>query len=125
MCTVPRPAASPRIPPLPFGSRSSYRKARDRASFAFAAGSVAAAIDASGGVVRDVRLAYGGVAHRPWRARVAEESLRGQPATRESFGRAADAELAAAQPLPDNAFKVPLIRNLTVAILFELVETTS
>jgi xanthine dehydrogenase YagS FAD-binding subunit len=111
-----------RVPPLPFSRRSTYRKARDRASFAFAAGSVAAAVDVSGGVVRDVRLAYGGVAHRPWRARAAEEALRGQPATRENFDRAADAELADAQPLRDNAFKVPLIRNLTVATLSELVE---
>jgi xanthine dehydrogenase YagS FAD-binding subunit len=110
-----------RVPPLPFGRRSTYRKARDRASFAFATGSVAAAVDVSGRLVRDVRLAYGGVAHRPWRARAAEEALRGQPATRDSFARAADAELAAAQPLPDNGFKVPLIRNLTVATLSDLV----
>jgi xanthine dehydrogenase YagS FAD-binding subunit len=113
-----------RVPPLAFSRRSTYRKARDRASFAFAAGSVAAAVDVSGAVVRDVRLAYGGVAHRPWRARAAEEALRGQPATRESFARAADAELVAAQPLRDNAFKVPLIRNLTIATLRELVEMT-
>jgi xanthine dehydrogenase YagS FAD-binding subunit len=98
-----------RVPPLPFSRHSTYRKARDRASFAFAAGSVAAAIDVDDGVVRDVRLAYGGVAHRPWRARAAEEALRGQPANRESFARAADIELAAAQPLPDNGFKVPLL----------------
>ncbi len=113
-----------RVPSLPFSRRSTYRKVRDRASFAFAAGSVAAAIDVSGGVVRDVRLAYGGVAPRPWRARAAEDALRGRPATRESFARGADAELAAAQPLPDNGFKVQLIRNLTVAVLSELVEMT-
>jgi xanthine dehydrogenase YagS FAD-binding subunit len=109
-----------RIPALSFSPRSTYRKARDRASFAFAAGSVAAAIDVDGGVVRDVRLAFGGVAHRPWRAYAAEAALRGQPATQASFAHAADVELAAAQPLPDNGFKVPLIRNLTVATLLEL-----
>jgi xanthine dehydrogenase YagS FAD-binding subunit len=111
-----------RVPALPFAHRSTYRKARDRASFAFAAGSVAAAIDLDGDIVRDVRLAYGAVAHRPWRARAAEEALRGRPATAESFARAADAELAAAEPLRENGFKVPLTRNLTVRTLSGLVE---
>ena len=109
-----------RLAPLSYGRRSTYRKVRDRASFAFAAGSVAAAIDLDGGVVRDVRLAFGGVAHRPWRARAAEAALRGQAATPENFARAAEVELAAAKPLPDNGFKVPLILNLTVATLIEL-----
>jgi xanthine dehydrogenase YagS FAD-binding subunit len=111
-----------RVPPLAFAGRSTYRKARDRASFAFAAGSVAAAIDLDGTVIRDARLAYGAVAHRPWRARVAEEALRGQPATQEVFAHAADAELAAAEPLRRNGFKIPLTRNLTVGTLAALVE---
>jgi xanthine dehydrogenase YagS FAD-binding subunit len=111
-----------RVPALSFSRFSTYRKARDRASFAFAAGSVAAAIDVQGAVVRDVRLAFGGVAHRPWRARAAEDALRGQPATRDSFSHAADVELAAAQPLAGNGFKVPLIRSMTAATLIELVE---
>jgi xanthine dehydrogenase YagS FAD-binding subunit len=72
--------------------------------------------------VRDVRLALGGVAHVPWRARVAEDALRGAPAGEESFTRAIDAELAAARPLRDNAFKVPLARNLVVRTLAELSE---
>jgi xanthine dehydrogenase YagS FAD-binding subunit len=72
--------------------------------------------------VRDARLAYGAVAHRPWRALAAEAALRGQPASVETFTRAADAELAAAKPLRDNAFKVPLMRNLTVQVLSELAE---
>jgi xanthine dehydrogenase YagS FAD-binding subunit len=109
------------VPPLPFACHSTYRKARDRASFAFAVGAVAAAIDVEGNVVRDVRLAYGAVAHRPWRARAAEEALRGQPATADSFARAADAELSAAEPLRDNDFKVPMIRNLTVRTLCTLI----
>lgn len=113
-----------RIPPMPFGWRSAYHKARDRASFAFAVGSVAAALDLDGATVRDVRLAYGAVAHRPWRALAAEAALRGQPATVETFTRAADAELAAAKPLRHNAFKVPLLRNLTVRALAELAEVT-
>jgi xanthine dehydrogenase YagS FAD-binding subunit len=67
-----------------------------------------------------VRLAYGAVAHKPWRATVAEDALRGGPATVEAFAAAADAELAAARPLRDNGFKVPLVRNLTVAVLADL-----
>jgi xanthine dehydrogenase YagS FAD-binding subunit len=108
------------LPPLPAGTVSRYRKARDRASFAFALVSVAAALQLEDGVVRDVRLALGGVAHRPWRATVAEEVLRGQPATEEAFAAAARAELAAATPLPENGFKVPLARNLIVRTLLEL-----
>ncbi len=109
------------LPGLPFAAISTYRKARDRASYAFALVSVAAALDVQDGVVRDVRLALGGVAHKPWRARAAEDVLRGAPATAEVFGRAADAELAAATPLADNAFKVPLARRLVLSTLSELV----
>jgi xanthine dehydrogenase YagS FAD-binding subunit len=105
------------VPPLGFGRTSAYRKARDRASYAFAVGSVAAALDLDAGLVRDVRLAFGAVAHKPWRAYRAEEALRGRPATRESFRAAADAELAAAEPLRENGFKVPLLRNLVAATL--------
>ena len=68
-------------------------------------------------MVREVRLAFGSVAAKPWRARIAEEALRGSPATEEEFTRAADAELAAARPLPGNAFKVRLTRNLAVRVL--------
>ena len=108
------------LPALPFAAGSRYRKVRDRASFAFALVSVAAAADVADGVVRDVRLALGGVAHKPWRATAAEEALRGRPATEESFAAAADAELAAATPLRDNGFKVPLARNLVVRTLLEV-----
>jgi xanthine dehydrogenase YagS FAD-binding subunit len=109
------------VPALGFARQSTYRKVRDRASYAFAVGSVAAALDVSGGVVQDVRLAFGAVAPKPWRAYAAEQALRGGPATREAFLAAADAELAAAEPLRDNAFKVPLIRNLVAATLTGLV----
>jgi xanthine dehydrogenase YagS FAD-binding subunit len=108
------------VPALPFAAGSRYRKVRDRASFAFALVSVAAAVDVADGVVRDVRLALGGVAHKPWRATAAEEALRGRPATEESFAAAADAELAAAAPLRDNGFKLPLARNLVVRTLLEV-----
>src|SRR4051812_43778285 len=110
------------VPPVGFPSR--YRKVRDRASFAFALVSVAAAVRVEDGAVRDVRLALGGVAHKPWRAVTAEEALRGRPATEETFAAAADAELAAATPLRDNRFKVPLARNLVARTLLDLVEVS-
>ncbi|MFF5253362.1 FAD binding domain-containing protein [Streptomyces leeuwenhoekii] len=110
------------LPPAPVAARSRYRKVRERASYAFAIGSVAAALDVTDGVVREVRLAYGAVASRPWRARAAERALTGAPADADAFAAAADAELAAARPLPDNAYKVTLMRNLTVAVLTELAE---
>jgi len=105
------------LPPLPVARRSAYRKVRDRASYAFALVSVAAALEVEDGTVTDVRLALGGVAHKPWRATLAEESLRGAPATEESFRAAADAELAQADPLPDLAWKVPMTRNTIAATL--------
>lgn len=105
------------IPALPFAIRSTYRKVRDRSSYAFALMSVAAAIDVDAGRVKDVRLALGGVAHKPWRAFKAEAALRGQPATAASFAAAAQAELADARPLRDNAFKIELASRTIVAVL--------
>ncbi len=110
------------LPALPFVARSRYRKVRDRASYAFALVSVAAALSVTDGVVQDVRIALGGVAPAPWRAWKAEAELRGKPATEEMFRRAAEAELAAAQPLPGNAFKVPLARNTLVRTLLDILE---
>ncbi|PNE40456.1 MULTISPECIES: FAD binding domain-containing protein [Streptomyces] len=110
------------LPPAPVAAASRYRKVRERASYAFAIGSVAAALDVRDGVVHDVRLAFGAVASRPWRAQAAERALIGGPATAEAFGAAADAELAVAEPLPGNGYKVTLIRNLVVAVLTELAE---
>ncbi|MFB7241324.1 molybdopterin dehydrogenase [Streptomyces populi] len=110
------------LPPLPVAARSRYRKVRERASYAFAIGSVAAALDIRDGIVRDARLAFGAVASRPWRARTAEQALIGAPATAETYAAAAEAELEAARPLPHNGYKVPLMRNLTVAVLSELDE---
>ncbi|RLP95161.1 xanthine dehydrogenase family protein subunit M [Micromonospora sp. BL4] len=113
-----------RLPHLPAARRSAYLKVRDRASFAFAVGSVAAVLDLDGDVVRDVRLAYGAVAHRPWRAYRAEEELRGRAFSPQLAARAADAELAEARPLRHNGFKVPLTRAITVRALTELAERT-
>jgi xanthine dehydrogenase YagS FAD-binding subunit len=108
------------LPALPIAARSVYRKVRDRSSYAFALTSAAVAIEVRGGVVRDVRIAYGSLAAKPWRARAAEEFLLGAPATEENFALAADTELAAARPLRDNGYKVTLARNLTVRLLTDL-----
>jgi xanthine dehydrogenase YagS FAD-binding subunit len=110
------------LPPLAFAARSHYRKVRDRASYAFALVSVAAAIDVADGIVRDARIAFGGVGHVPWRATKAEAVLRGAAATGEVFRQAAEAELADARPLRDNAFKVPLARNTLVRTLLDLTQ---
>ncbi len=110
------------IPPPPPGARSTYRKVRDRASYAFALTSVAAELVIDGGNVEAVRIALGGVAHKPWRARLAEEALLGAPASEEAFRRAADAELDQANPLPGNEFKVELTRRTIVATLTALAE---
>lgn len=108
------------LPPLPFASNSAYRKVRDRASYAFALVSVAAALDVADGVVRDVRLALGGVAHKPWRAWRAEAALKGQPATADSFRAAIASEFADARPLRDNGFKIALAQRTAVAVLESL-----
>jgi xanthine dehydrogenase YagS FAD-binding subunit len=108
------------VPPLEFGRFSAYRKVRDRASYAFALVSVAAAVDLDGETVRDVRLALGGVGTKPWRAWRAEDALRGQPATPDSFRAAAEAELAAARPLRGNRFKVELTTRTMTAVLGDL-----
>ncbi|MBL1286527.1 xanthine dehydrogenase family protein subunit M [Streptomyces sp. For3] len=110
------------LPAAPVAANSRYRKVRERASYAFAIGSIAAALDVRDGVVHEVRLAFGAVASRPWRAQVAERALTGGPADAGAFAAAADAELAAARPLPHNGYKVTLMRNLVVAVLSELAE---
>jgi xanthine dehydrogenase YagS FAD-binding subunit len=110
------------LPQLDFAANSRYRKIRDRASYAFALVSVATALDVVDGSVRDVRIALGGVAHKPWRATKAEEALRGGPANEGRFRAAAEIELADARPLPGNAFKVPLALNAIVRTLLDLGE---
>jgi xanthine dehydrogenase YagS FAD-binding subunit len=105
---------------LPAAARSTYRKVRDRASYAFALVSVAAALERDGGAVKHVRLALGGVAPKPWRAFRAEQALIGQPATLAFFRAAIEAELADAAPLGGNGFKVELAKSTVVAVLGEL-----
>ncbi|MFE6746432.1 FAD binding domain-containing protein [Kitasatospora purpeofusca] len=106
-------------PPVP-DAVSAYRKVRDRASFAFALASAAGVLAVRGGRVAQVALAFGGLAPKPWRARVAEQRLAGAAADEASFAAAVEAELAAAGPLRDNAYKIPLARNLAVRLLCDL-----
>jgi xanthine dehydrogenase YagS FAD-binding subunit len=104
-----------------FAPRSHYLKVRDRASYAFALVSVAAALDVADGTIRQARLCLGGVAHMPWRARKAEAVLANAKPNQKTFADAADAELAAARPLEHNRFKVDLTRRAIVRAL----QTTS
>ena len=110
------------LPAPPTGAVSEYRKVRDRASYAFALVSVAAELSVTGAEITTARIALGGVAHKPWRARRAEEVLVGAPAEPETFLAAADAELADAEPLSGNEFKVELARRTLVAQLRALTE---
>lgn len=111
------------LPALPMAASSTYRKVRDRSSYAFALVSVAAALElAPDGTVQDVRLALGGIAAKPWRAFTAEAALRGRRATVDGFRDAARAELAAARPLRDNAFKITLAERTITAVLGSLME---
>ena len=110
------------LPAPPTGAVSEYRKVRDRASYAFALVSVAAELSVTGPEIATARIALGGVAHKPWRARRAEEVLVGAPPEPETFLAAADAELADAEPLPGNEFKVELARRTLGAQLRALTE---
>ena len=105
------------LPPSPFAAHSHYLKVRDRASYAFALVSVAAALDVQDGVVRDLRLVLGGVAHKPWRAIEAEDALRGQALGEEAIARAAAAAVSGAKPFQHNAFKVALAQRAVVRAL--------
>ena len=112
------------LPALLPGTRSAYRKVRDRASYAFALASAAAAVTVDGGLVSSARIALGAVAHKPWRAARAEEVLLGRPPGDEAFRTAAEAELATARPQPGidggNGFKTALTARTIVAVLREL-----
>ncbi len=108
------------LPKSPYAGHSHYLKVRDRASYAFALVSVAAAVELDGNTIRSARLAMGGVAHKPWRAEAAEKSLVGKPATAENYHAAAELALQGAKTYQYNAFKVPMakqtmVRALTIA----------
>ena len=106
------------LPAMPFAARSHYLKVRDRASYAFALVSVAAALDLGPGKrINDVRIALGGVAHKPWRAHTAEKQLTGQEASEKTFRDAAEAELAPARGYKYNSFKIELTKRSIVQAL--------
>jgi xanthine dehydrogenase YagS FAD-binding subunit len=114
------------LPQLSFAGRSAYRKVRDRSSYAFALVSMAAALDiGEDGGIRDIRLALGGVAHKPWRATKAETLLRGQAPTEAIIRAAAEAELADAAPLRDNGFKIELAKRTIAAVVGDLAGVTA
>ena len=106
--------------PPPRSSLSTYRKVRDRASYAFALVSVAAELTISDGAITGCRIAFGGVAHRPWRAHRTAAALLGQRPDEDLFARAADAELVDAEALEGNAFKIPLLRRTVAGVLRDL-----
>lgn len=106
------------LPPL--SMRATYRKVRERASYAFAIASVAVALDTADGMIRDVRIAFGAVAHKPWRARAAESALRGRPIELDTVRSAVASEFTNAHPLQDNAYKIELSTNIAVRSIAEL-----
>ncbi|MEV4800487.1 xanthine dehydrogenase family protein subunit M [Nonomuraea sp. NPDC049421] len=108
------------VPRTDLAGRSRYLKLRDRATFEFAVVSVAAALRTRGGVVRDVRLAFGGVGTRPWRDTRVEAALRGRPLTPQAIQEAGRLLVAEAKPYEGNAFKVELVQRALVSILGEL-----
>jgi len=105
------------LPVTAFAARSRYVKVRDRASFAFALASAAVALELRDATIRDARIALGGVATKPWRARDAERLLIGKAPSTAAFRDAADAALAGAAPSGDNAFKVDLAKRTLVRAL--------
>lgn len=100
--------ASLLIPAAPWTRRSLYLKVRDRESYEFALASAAVALDIEKGIVRNARIALGGVATIPWRAKEAEAALHGKPLTTQTAGAAADLAFAGAQARKDNKFKIEL-----------------
>ena len=114
------------LPAIPFVGSSHYLKVRDRASYAFALVSVAAALDlAPNKKIKDARVALGGVAHKPWRANATEKKLVGQEANERTFESAAEAELAAAKGYKYNSYKIELAKRSIVRALNIVAEMTS
>lgn len=105
------------VPPLAWARRSAYVKVRDRTSYEFALTSAAVALDVRDNVVRDARIAVGGVGTKPWRLTSVEAALRGQPTTEASYEKAARLAVDGATPLAQNAFKIPLLQKTIVRAL--------
>jgi xanthine dehydrogenase YagS FAD-binding subunit len=105
------------LPPKGFAQHYTYLKNRDRASYAFALVSVAAGLELEGGVIKEARIALGGVAHKPWRKPEAEAMLKGEKASRENFQAVADAYVQGAKGFEYNTFKIELARRSIVRAL--------
>jgi xanthine dehydrogenase YagS FAD-binding subunit len=105
------------IPALPFAKNSTYLKVRDRASYDFALASAAVALDIKGGVIKNARIAFGGIATKPWRALDAEESLKGKTASADNFKVAADIALKSANGYQFNSFKIELAKRTLISAL--------
>ena len=112
------------LPERGFAANYSYLKIRDRLSYAFALVSVAAALELDGDTIKEARLALGGVAHKPWRDPSAEAAMRGAPANRATFARAADAILRDAKGFPHNTFKIELARRAMLRALSQAAAAT-
>src|SRR6266849_5179877 len=112
------------LPPKGFATNYSYLKIRDRLSYAFALVAVAAALAIENGVIKEARLALGGVAHKPWRDRETEALLHGMPASGESFARGADNVLRGARGFGHNDFKIELARRAIVRTLTQAASGT-
>jgi xanthine dehydrogenase YagS FAD-binding subunit len=110
------------LPKSSFAQRSAYVKLRDRASYEFALASAAVAVDLSGSTIRQVRIALGGVATKPWRSHDAEQALTGAPANADTFRAAAEAVLKSAKALRYNAFKIELAKMALVRALTQAVQ---
>jgi xanthine dehydrogenase YagS FAD-binding subunit len=110
------------VPPLPWATRSAYLKIRDRQSYEFALTSTAIALDVGGGMIRDARVAAGGVGSRPWRLTAVEQALVGRPATAQTYEAAVTHATDGARPLTHNAFKPALLRRTLVRALTGLGE---
>ena len=112
------------LPARGFAKNYSYLKIRDRLSYAFALVSVAAALEMNGSRIAEARLALGGVAHKPWRNKDAEATLRGQSAEEAAFARAADLLLADARAYSHNGFKIGLARRAIIRTLTQAANGT-
>jgi xanthine dehydrogenase YagS FAD-binding subunit len=112
------------LPAKGFAANYSYLKIRDRLSYAFALVSIAAALELDGDMIKDARLALGGVAHKPWRDAAAEATLRGNVANRTAFAQAADLLLRDAKGYTHNTFKIDLARRGIVRALTQAAQGT-
>jgi len=110
------------LPKSSFAQRSAYVKLRDRASYEFALASAAVAVDLSGSTIREVRVALGGVATKPWRSHEAEQALTGAPANADTFRAAAEAALKSAKALRYNGFKIELAKMALVRALNQAIQ---